>query len=185
MPSEKPDGERGPAQETLGYSISDYKRLIWELEGNSLTEAKPGEPEKRGEDIFKRYGDPRSGAVQSVQESEVTSIFEMLNRPQEDGVDLQFYPVQADATRSKIVEGVNLFNEWLEYDDEKPIGLENEPILYISDKCRNLCECLKLWTGAGGEKGAAKDPVDLCRYAAVSDIEHYPAGALEVTGGMG
>ncbi len=222
VPSEKPDGERGPAQETLGYSINDYKRLMWQLEGNELKReeaersapplpgplphsanggegagARPSGGQDKdgswghsphrgtGEVIFKRLGDPRSGAVQSVQTDEVTTILDMLNEPGEDGLDIEVHPVQADGTRSKIVEGVNLVNQWLEYDDEQPIGLENEPILYISDRCRNVIECMKLWTGQGGEKGASKDPIDLLRYAAVTDIEYFPEGSLEVWGGVG
>jgi hypothetical protein len=187
LPSEKPDGERGPAQETLGYSISDYKRLIWQIEGNVLPspDGRPAAAPQPPEVIFKRFGDPRSGAVQSLQETEVTSIFQMLNEPDSSGIDLEIKPVQVDATRTKIVEGINLINGWLEYDDDKPISLDNEPVFYVSDRCRNFIECVKLYTGQGGEKGAAKDPIDLWRYAAVSDIEYFPEGSLQVSGGMG
>lgn len=183
LPSEKPDGERGPAQETLGYSINDYKRLILTLEGHQL-EGKRDES-KTPEEIFRRYGDPRSGAVQSLQEEETTSIFDMLNNDGEGLPGMEVMPVAATGTRRFIGEGVNLINEWFQYDDDQEITVENEPMLYISDQCRNVAECLKLWTGQGGEKGAAKDPIDLLRYAAVMDIEYYAPGALEVTGGMG
>lgn len=180
--SEKPDGDRGPAQETLGYGIGDYKKLILELE--TITPARNGGQAVR-EEIFERFGDPRSGAVVSLQEEKTTSIFEMLNDEADGLPGLEVKPVVMTAERRFIGEGVNLINEWLEYDDDKPVGLGNEPVLYISERCGNVAECLKLWTGNGGEKGASKDPVDLLRYAAVSDIEYVPPGAMLVTGGMG
>lgn len=195
--SELPDGERGPAQETLGYGINDYKRLVFELEKNKPTphpqSLSPGEAEREAggeaggeaEEIFERYGDPRSGAVVSLQEEKTTSIFELLNEDADGLPGLDVKPVAMTGTRRFIGEGVNLINEWLQYDEEKPITLENEPMLYISDRCRNVAECLKLWTGNGGEKGASKDPVDLLRYAAVMDIDYRAPGALLVTGGMG
>ncbi len=83
-----------------------------------------------------------------------------------------------------ILEGVNLINEWLCYDPDKEISQLNSPQLYISDKCGNLIECLKMWTGAQGNSGASKDFIDLLRYLAMvapEDVSHnhpmYAGGA--------
>jgi len=44
--------------------------------------------------------------------------------------------------------------------------------LFISDNCKNLIYCLKEWTGADGEKGATKDPIDCLRYLSVMSPVH-------------
>ena len=50
--------------------------------------------------------------------------------------------------------------------------------LKISKNCVNAIDCLKMLTGKDGQKGAAKDMVDLMRYAVMSDIWNYSADAL-------
>jgi hypothetical protein len=64
-----------------------------------------------------------------------------------------------------IDEGVDLINNALAYDPDRPVGTGNEPRLFISNACSNLIYSLKEWTGADGNKGACKDPLDCLRYA--------------------
>jgi hypothetical protein len=90
LPSEEPDGSRGPAQQSIGYGPNDYKRLIWTLEGQKASEytvpilQAPVENRFRklggafeaptwsfsgggsGELIYIRYGDPRSGNAKAL-----------------------------------------------------------------------------------------------------------------------
>ena len=87
------------------------------------------------------------------------------------------------ASGDNITEGVNAINAWLEYDEDKPLSVDNEPMLFISEECRNLIDCMRMWTGADGQKGAAKDPIDLVRYAATDDIEFVEPGAVGSWGG--
>ena len=45
----------------------------------------------------------------------------------------------------------------------------------VSSECANTRECFRLLTGKDGQKGAAKDMIDLCRYAVMSDVWDLPA----------
>jgi hypothetical protein len=56
-------------------------------------------------------------------------------------------------------------------------------MLFVSEECRNLIDCLRMWTGADGLKGAAKDPIDLLRYAATDDISFVDETAIGSYGG--
>ncbi len=157
----KPDGMAGPAQAAVLSGPEDYKREIKKLE--------TGADGKR-EEVFERYGDPKSGDAENFQDEGSFSIFQLLLNGDDPMV---VSPVVAGPNMWHITEGVNLINEWLNYDQDKPIvPLLNEPMLYVSDKCQNLIDCLKMWTGRDGDKGASKDFVDALRYLAMMDIDH-------------
>jgi hypothetical protein len=164
MRSDRPDGNPGPAQHPCGFGISQYKRLILEAEGHR------GAPGSQPEVIFARYGDPRSGASTALVDDGATSIFQLLEADTENAPSMLIEPVTYTANQWHITEGVNMINEWLAYDVDKPLGLMNQPALYISDKCTNLIDCLRIWTGKEGDKGASKDFIDLLRYASMMDI---------------
>jgi len=175
LPSEKPDGARGPAQQSLGYGIDDYKRLVLGLEspttdstGNaqSAPRSGTGEPYER---IFIRYGDPRSGNTGRITEEGGTTVIEMLAEGENP---LFIEPVAGREGNSLIKERVIALEKWLAWDDAKPLcAVQNEPMLYVSDKCQNCIDSIKIWTGEDGQKGASKDFVDLLGYAAMMEIE--------------
>jgi len=199
IPSKRPDGDRGPAQTSLGFGIKDYKKLFWAVEkkgGRCQGEGERNEGEigqigrigrmegRQAEVIFARKCDPRSGRAMAVTEDGGTCLIDMLQQDHVDeaGNPLPGLDVQA-ASGDNITEGVNLINEWLEYDDGKPIGINNEPILYVSSDCRNLIDCLRMWTGQDGLKGASKDPIDTLRYAAQDKIEYMDLALVGSWGG--
>jgi hypothetical protein len=62
---------------------------------------------------------------------------------------------------------VALINDALAHDPRQPLSPINEPKLYVSKQCQNLIYSLREWTGADGQKGACKDPIDTLRYLAV------------------
>jgi len=173
--SEKPDGAAGPAQHPMGYGISEYKRLILRLEGHSQTggiEHDSGseitdrdEPEV----VFARYGDPRSGASTTLADEGATTIFHMLEDEDEKTPSMIVEPVAGREGKFHIEEGVNMINELLSYDPDKPFSPMNTPLLFISERCRNVIDCLKMWTGAQKDVGASKDFIDLLRYLAMMD----------------
>ena len=68
-----------------------------------------------------------------------------------------------------IANGLTIINDWLNYDQNEPISVLNEPNLFISSDCGNLIYSLQEWTNKDGEKGATKDPVDALRYLAVME----------------
>jgi hypothetical protein len=83
----------------------------------------------------------------------------------------------------RIEEGVALINDALAHDPSQPLSPINEPKLYISKKCENLIYSLREWTGADGEKGASKDPIDCLRYLMVITPEQYDEKHFKCKGG--
>jgi hypothetical protein len=152
LPSDKPDGKEGVAQRNgAGMGLDEIKATIRRLEGE--------------EEIAERYIDPRAGATQAVGKDGGTSLIELLD----DGDDPIYF---APAAGVAIEQGVAIINDWFSYDLSQPLSPINEPKLFVSDKCQNLIYCLKEWTGADGEKGATKDPIDCLRYLAVMSPVH-------------
>jgi hypothetical protein len=182
IPSTKPDGERGPAQRPLGYGCNDYKRMMLQKEGHTLAKtAGTANSSDEIELIHVRYGDPRSGRATALTEDGGTCIIDKMAETDADEygeVPAMFIEPALGVT---IAEGVNMINKWLAYDEEKPMGILNEPTLYISERCKNTIDCLKIWTGQDGEKGASKDFIDLLRYAAVMRLSHVEPKDFEVT----
>ena len=153
LPSEKPDGKEGMAQRNgAGMGIDDYKRLIRKLESDGK------------EEIVDRYIDPRAGATQAVGRDGGTSVIELLD----SGDEPMFFSPAAGVA---IEQGVAIINDLLAYDYSQPVSPLNQPKLYISKNCKNLIYCLKEWTGADGDKGSTKDPIDCLRYLVVMQPE--------------
>jgi len=166
-------------------SRAEASRRFWDVddeeEDSAVFKTPPGV-----EEIFKSYGDSRSGHFEAIaQEEGTSSILQMLNEESEGLPPLYVEAAVGGHEKMLIREGVTEINKWLEYDEDKPISIQNEPILYVSEECQNTIACMKLWTGAAGLKGASKDFIDLLRMAAFMKIEHVPAGSQLVTGGMG
>ena len=151
LPDSKADGKVGPAQRAgAGRGIDAYKALVRELEGE--------------ETISTRWIDPRAGATQAIGRDGGTSLIELLDS---DPEPLFFEP----AAGLRLEEGIAIINDALSYDASQPLSAVNQPRLYISESCQNLIYSLREWTGADGEKGASKDPIDCLRYLVVMDPE--------------
>lgn len=157
LPGEKPDGKAGPAQHAmLPRGCPAINELILNLEG--------------GEMIAERIIDPRSGP--SNYYTEAQSLIDTLA----DGEHgLVFNPAPA----TTIQDGINLLSTWMEWDSTAPVSDDNSPRLYVSDQCRNLDFCLRIWTGLDGLKGASKDPVDCLMYAAKANIAYGEVAQIQ------
>jgi phage terminase large subunit-like protein len=152
LPSEKPDGKEGMAQRNgAGMGIDDYKKLIRTLEGD--------------EEIMERYIDPRAGATQAVGRDGGTSIIELLDGGEEP---MYFSP----AAGIGIDQGVAMINDLIAWNQQEPLSPINQPKLFVTKDCQNLIYCLKEWTGADGDKGPTKDPIDCLRYLVVMQPEY-------------
>ena len=163
LPADKSDGKAGAGQTNgAGRSINEYKALIRELEGDR--------------EAVERYIDPRAGATQAAGKDEGTSLIELL---ESDPDPMTIIP----ASGVRIDEGVGLINDRLAWDNSQPLSTLNEPRLYISDRCQNLLYSLREWTGADGDKGASKDPIDALRYLVVMSPEYHSAERFAATGG--
>ena len=152
-------GKPGPAQRNLGYGYRDYAGLFFELED--------------GEDIFERIIDPRMGrSTIKAQEGDTDIINEMRK------AGVYFRP----APGLQIDHGLQRINELLAWDDTSHKNHTNRPKLYISDRCMNLIQCLKEYTGESKDE-ASKDFVDCLRYAAVTPVEYIGGRKFISTGG--
>jgi hypothetical protein len=167
------DGMAGPAQNNLGYGVTDYKQLIWELEGNKWGVAPnasaPGW-QWCGEVVETRKMDPRSGKAQTVAEhSGGASLMDRFLELQVDrsgneiGPPMDFLPAPGLHEN----EGFQAINDLLAWNDREPLTpLLNEPKLYVTRNCGNVIWALRNYTGHDGAKAACKDPIDLLRYMA-------------------
>jgi hypothetical protein len=184
VPSEdarKWDGAPGPAQPSLGMTITDYKRMILFEEGNKFSSASGWE--MTGEVLTGRVIDPRSGNAESIADRDGGSS--IINRFEEEMIDpngIVIGPTMIFDSAPGLpeargidgdTEGVQGINDLLGFNSEEPIvKFINEPKLFVSDQCTNLIWALKNYTGNDGGKAACKDPIDCLRYAVTSRLEH-------------
>lgn len=158
------DGERGPAQEKFGFSLEKYKAEWARLEGwkdaeewiASGCDTFPVSAELMlwdrmngsAEPIRRRVIDARASSQSKITMGEDKSLFEFC-------LDLDDNFVQASGRRIGV--GEELINQYL---NPAPGGRK----LYISAACKNTIFALQHMTGADGQKGACKEPIDCLRY---------------------
>jgi hypothetical protein len=151
----KSDGDPGDAQKTFGWGLQEYKEEIERLEV--------------GEVIAERFMDSRYANSATLAKTGTTTLLEECSE-----IGMEFLATSGE----QIDEGVDLINNLLAYDPDKPIGPDNEPRLYVSRDCVNVIYALKEWTGADGRKGALKDVVDVLRYAVLADLQYLEGDIL-------
>lgn len=156
----KADGRRGPAQQPFGFGLLRYKEEIERLE--------------KDEEIFERFMDSRYGNTATMRKEAPITLIEECEE-----IDLIFKPTPGE----DIDEGIHLVNDALDYDAEKPISVDNEPKMYVSEECGNLIYALQEWTGQDGRHGACKDPIDLLRYAEQLRLDYVGESSFRVSGG--
>ena len=163
LPSEKADGRAGPAQkQNAGMGLNEIKEHIKDLEN--------------GENITERFIDPRAAGSPVINKEGGTTLLQLLD---EEPNAMYFTP----AAGLRLEEGVAIINDWFSYDQNQPISPINQPKLYISEDCKNLMWCLREWTGADGEKGSSKDPIDALRYIAVMQPDFADENSGKAIGG--
>lgn len=150
LPGNTVEGKPGPAQKGQKLGIKGYVELVQGIE------------KEDGAEIFERYIDPRMGAAERQSEDGATTIISDL-----DDAGMSVIP----APGVDIENGIQLLNNLLAWDENKPRDSMNSPKLYISDRCQNIIFALSEYTAKGGSNEATKDPVDVLRYLAVSDIQ--------------
>jgi len=148
----------GQGAKGMGYGIKDYVRLILDLED--------------GEEIYERIIDPRLGAAKYQAQDGSSSIIEDLAEN-----DIICIP----APGIDIEDGIQALISKMSYDTTKPLDSVNRPRFYVTDECFNIINALSEYTGDGGLKEAWKDPIDVLRYASVTDIDHVDTKKLGVT----
>ena len=147
LPGNTAEGKAGPAQKGTGKGIKDYVELIRDMED--------------GEAIFERFIDPRLGATEKQAEEGAVTIISQL---EDQGMTVIPAPGTHSEGRGEVDDGIQLINDLLQYDDQKPRDVLNSPMLFVSDRCQNTAYALQEYTGQGGKDEATKDPVDVLRY---------------------
>jgi len=208
VPSSNPnqfDGDRGPAQRSMGYGILQYKQewLAQErvlptgkrLDGTDevdpyrvklAAEAKEREVAVQ-EVIGERFIDPRAGRDAKISEDGGTCIIDLLGAEQRDGKSGEVIGPVMDVQPAKGLnerEGLSAINEMLHYDKKQDLdGVMNCPELYVSEECEQVIWALSNYTGTGGENAGCKDIMDLLRYLATADVQYYDATVRAAWGG--
>ena len=142
----KIDGDPEPAQQPFGWSFMRYKQEIEKLE--------------EGEEITCRIMDSRFGASPTPTKSGVTTLIDEMG-----DIGLHFEP----SVGARIDEGVSMINDLLDYDQDREVGIDNSPRLFIHEDCKNLRFALATWTGNDGKHGATKDFIDTLRYFCLAE----------------
>jgi len=156
-------GKPGPGMRGMGYGINDYVDRIKETEEEIGVDR----------DAVYRTIDPRMGASETQGENGAETIISRL--------DLAGY-VYHPAPGKQIEDGEQLINDRLAYDTKRPVGADNSPRLFISDRCENLIAAMEQYAGTGKDE-PSKDPIDMLRYLLQSGIEYVDPKAPVVTGG--
>ena len=171
------DGVKGPAQNSLGFSLERYMEEILN--------------EEEGEHIVARYIDSRYATAPRIGQESVTSLIEQLCE-----VGMDFHPMVAGKGRIIGMDrndgSVDLINSALFWDTtvepgkwSKDLGRLNEPKLQVLDTCANVIYSLSHWSGKGPDagRGACKDPVDCIRGLFLSMVNYTGGEAYKWQGG--
>jgi hypothetical protein len=145
---------------------------------------------EHGIEALRRFGDPRAFATEAAAAEGGRSLLELFADEGAAGEGLDPLPFEpAKVMRSLLAEAasgsLDKINDALSYDTDKPISIENEPKLYVSDRCRNLIKCILHWDPAQGEKSPFKDPIDCLRYLFGEELFYVDPDMPEVIGGRG
>lgn len=123
------------------------------------------------EGIEARYMDARFANVRSFEDGGMVTLLEKF-----DEIGLTFFDTSQNAGGWTIREGVQLITDALWFNPERPVGLGNQPKLFVSEECRNLIFAMENWTGEDGGEGACKDPIDCLRYYFLKGCGHVERG---------
>lgn len=188
LPGSKPDGKVGPAQFYGGNrGFDDYKLLILEIEGWRPNSEGVWEKGPDAWNVYDRRMDPRPAGtvVRSAVEAEFTYLNWMSDpvlqhgRRVADGLDISAAP------HCGIEDGKQVVSDYLTrgWDPKQDVTPMNQPKFFVVDECENLIWALRTYTGADGDKGACKDPIDCLKGAAKMQIAHVNANTYGGGGG--
>lgn len=159
------EGKRGPAQKENGFGYKDYVEVIKTAE--------------EGETTFLRLVDPRLGAsTKQSDEGSTNIITEFTDALRDAGDDVPLQPAPGLA----IDHGKKMIDDYLSYNSEKPIDGLNSPRLFISDRCQNVIDAMKNYTGAGGKDEVWKDPIDCIRMLLTEGADFISRESMKDTG---
>lgn len=160
LPGNTVEGKPGPAQKCSRSGVRDYVEMIRDAE------------KQNDETIFERFIDPRMSATERHTVEGASTILSDL-----DECDMTVIP----APGVDITNGLQKIRNKLAWDENQPRSSTNAPHFYISDRCVNTIYALQEYTARGGSTEATKDPIDVLRYLAVSNVEFYENTKIDVS----
>lgn len=203
------DGKRGSAQDTIGWTCTEYKKEIARIEGwpeyetydpraayaaeqdgdnghtptmrpESDLVAKWRENLKRDEMVVERYMDSRFANAKKIGADNLETLLEQFSK-----IGLTFFETEHKhgEHKSEIDEGCQMINDALGYDAERPLDFFNQPYMLVNEECWNCTFALQNYTGLDGQKGACKDPVDCIRYFFMKGLVYIGEDHWESVGG--
>jgi len=191
IPSDKLDFKQGPAQRvSFGNGIEGYKKLVLQLEGWRYDEETGIWDDSEAETIFERLIDPRFSVDE--RHGEGTSIIQMMEAEQTDfqgrvvGPRMYWNQARGNAARGgmKPTEiSMQMINELMDYNDEKPVNAMNTPRWFVHERCQQSIYAYQEYTGMGTDKDALKDVVDPDRYLVSSDVLGVDVSQMQCLGG--
>lgn len=177
-----PDGGKGDGQRLFAHrGVLWYQDYIRGREAEHVIEraaagASIGEAE-REEPI--RYGDPRYFATKAASAEGGTSLLELHLMTDNPMVFLM------PGVKRTAREDIAIINEWLDWDEEAPRTVLNEPKLFIAERCQNLIRAIINLTVDMKADDPNWDPIDPLRYLAVMDPQFNDPAAPDFVGGRG
>jgi hypothetical protein len=167
------------------YGMNGYKELIWRLEGAEWDEARGEWDRSAQEKILMRFMDPRFGGKVSPGAEQGTSIIELMDEEVEDEEGRVRYPPMEwePAPASRVAETVQMINNFMDYEDSKPVDMMNHPKWYVVENCKNSIYAYQEFTELAGDKCALKDFVDPDRYFVKAGYLHLNEADLMPRGG--
>lgn len=175
----KSDGRSGEGQASFGFGLVRYKLEIARLEGwkdwqkaqDALSDVGVSVTGPDREKVV--AWDEENGSRENVVRRELDSRFASTPKIEADRPvtlltefeDLNLYfDAAVAAGHGQVNEGITLINDALDYNEKATVDFFNKPKLFVSAECPNLIYALRTWTGADGQKGATRDPIEVLRW---------------------
>jgi hypothetical protein len=187
------DGDKGIAQNNLGWGYEAYKREWRRLERIHADAPPEIDPYRRriqarlapgasaSEEIDGSLIDPRAGPTPQMDAAGGTCAIIEFARPDlgEDGKPQQGI-IFTPAPGYDVDKGLVKINQMLAWDESAPFDpLHNSPTLFVSERCEQLRWALAHYTGRSGPDAACGDPIDCLRMALVSPFVEALLGASQ------
>jgi len=169
------DGRKGAGQNDLGWGLAQYKKEFarvegWKVYDDGADDASVGKWDENGDavmKVFQRFLDARFGnALKDFNTGEHITLFDKF-----DEIGLTYFE-SVSGGKESISSGCRIINDLLSYNPEGVVDINNQPTLFISEDCINLIFAMHVWTGADGQKGSTKDPVDCLRMFGLLGLEY-------------
>lgn len=171
------EGQEGEGVRVYGSKgVEWYQGYIRSREAEHAEERGEGKGER---DEPTRYGDPRFFATQSATAEGGTSLLELHLATEQPMIF-----IMAQVKRNARFD-VQLINDRLDYDTEKPVTIENEPKLFISSRCGNLIRAMAGITLDVKDDDPHWDFIDALRYLTVMQPCYNDPEAADFVGGRG